>query len=637
MNCRRRSFFTVILYLFCSSLAAQNLVPNPSFEAYNSCPNSLNSIPYSGNYTIFPTVQDWTTPLSATSPDYFHDCAPANSGMKVPQTAFGIQPTHTGAAYAGIIPFQGQFAGGTLTYDYREYIQTRLAQPMVAGRQYCVSFYVSPTVSGTFLHHALALDEVGIHFSTNRPVDTINRTLTLPYHIKSPAGSFFTDTNKWYKVTGVYTASGGEQWLTLGTFKNTNMPSFLPLVNIPPNPTGMLWSYLFVDDVSVLPLTTADTLTRKWDTTVCLPAALHRTLSGDMGANAYLWSDGSTAQKRNVSDTGTYWCISRRGCTIIIDTFALYYGPYKQLNLGKDTANCLGQAVQLHAGQPYDSYSWSTGANSPGIVVAQSGTFILTVGDNCGIQSDTINVTVQQPTPPPIVRDTMICQHVQAPLLQVAGVNLTWFYPGFSIGLAKQPYITTDLVGFQTLYVSQKIGHCESPKVPINIEIKYKAIVEIGDYFMLCVGRDTIIGQQHGALDYRWNTGERTPFIHPKKTGTYELTVSNECGSASDTAFVEIFPCDECLFIPNAFSPNGDGRSDAFAPIIKCPVYNYRLQIYNRWGEMVFSSDNPEQGWNGLNKNQERADVGVYVYTIDYNSANTKSYKKLQGNLTLLR
>ena len=259
----RNCSLSIIMILFLLTgqpCPAQNLVSNPSFESFSNCPLSLVSMPFSSNFSQFPTVNGWSTPVKATTPDYLNDCAPASSGLQVPLSTFGYQPARTGAAYTGIIPFQGQFVNGNLTYDYREYLQTLLNQQMAAGKQYCVSFYVSPTISPNFTFNYVALDELGINFSVDRPVDTINRTISLPYHIKNQTGNFLSDTSSWYRISGVYQAGGGEKWLTLGCFNSGGAPAINPLYPTVPAANLLYWTYLFVDDVEVYEITGSDTI-----------------------------------------------------------------------------------------------------------------------------------------------------------------------------------------------------------------------------------------------------------------------------------------------------------------------------------------------------------------------------------------
>src|SRR5690606_17962001 len=254
--------FHPLLYIsgifFCNLSLAQNLVPNRDFESINSFPSALSTISYSNDYSNFPSVASWTNPVKQSSPDYLNGCATGT--VATPNSVFGYQLPHSGAGYAGIVAFQGQFNGGTLSYDYREYLQTQLLQPLKTGRQYCVSFYVSPTISPNFTLNNIAIDDIGINFSAQRPVDTINRYISLPCHIQNTKGNYLADTAKWYKISGIYTASGGEQWLTLGSFKQNAPPAFVPLFPASPNPNFLSWTYLFIDDVSVSEITPSDTL-----------------------------------------------------------------------------------------------------------------------------------------------------------------------------------------------------------------------------------------------------------------------------------------------------------------------------------------------------------------------------------------
>ena len=104
-----------------------NRVPDPRFELKTSCPTGISGFQITG-------VTVWTSPTTA-SPDYFHTCATSGSGVSVPSNMFGNQLPHTGQAYAG-------FKLRSMN-QYREYLETPLTSPLVAGVAYNVSFYVS--------------------------------------------------------------------------------------------------------------------------------------------------------------------------------------------------------------------------------------------------------------------------------------------------------------------------------------------------------------------------------------------------------------------------------------------------------------------------------------------------------------
>lgn len=110
--------------------------------------------------------------------------------------------------------------------------------------------------------------------------------------------------------------------------------------------------------------------------------------------------------------------------------------------------------------------------------------------------------------------------------------------------------------------------------------------------------------------------------------------VTNEFG-CKDTITVEIYVEPQTTFyVPNAFTPNGDGTNEVFRPII-FDVSDYTFEIYNRWGERIYETNDRKAGWNGRIKNQNAPD-GVYVWRVKYR--NHKSiFEEHHGHFTLLR
>ena len=93
------------------------------------------------------------------------------------------------------------------------------------------------------------------------------------------------------------------------------------------------------------------------------------------------------------------------------------------------------------------------------------------------------------------------------------------------------------------------------------------------------------------------------------------------------------------VFIPNSFTPDGDGINDVFRPVVNRALEGeYTLEIYNRWGELVFETKDPDQGWDGLSLQKEKAQVGMYVYRIRLISAfNNKEIFQEHGNILLTK
>ncbi len=144
------------------------------------------------------------------------------------------------------------------------------------------------------------------------------------------------------------------------------------------------------------------------------------------------------------------------------------------------------------------------------------------------------------------------------------------------------------------------------------------------------------------AATWEWDFGdggsstEQNPVHQYLVAGSYEvcLTVETEHGCESkicDT--IDILEI-SLLDVPNAFSPNGDGVNDIFFPV-NYGLANFEFRIYNRWGELLFLTNDPEKGWNGVYKGEEQ-ELDVYVYVISGNGLDGVPYYR-QGNFTLVR
>lgn len=155
----------------------------------------------------------------------------------------------------------------------------------------------------------------------------------------------------------------------------------------------------------------------------------------------------------------------------------------------------------------------------------------------------------------------------------------------------------------------------------------------------ICKGQQITLGRDYNidGLQYRWGTGDTGCCITVINSGTYTLEIATEkCGSITDTALVNTKDCDNCLVLPNAFTPNADGLNDVFRPVLFCPVTGFSISIYNRWGQQVYHATDATRGWNGLH-GPSLADVGTYFYYMQYTNVSSGKIISLKGDLLLLR
>ncbi|UPT65383.1 MAG: T9SS type A sorting domain-containing protein [Sphingobacteriales bacterium JAD_PAG50586_3] len=218
--------YTLLALLGFTALRGQvNLVPNGSFEIYSECPDNEGQI----NNAI-----NWYDVWAAGGADYFNACS-INSQSTQPNNIWGFQYPKSGNAYAGL----GIFAVNTIS---QENIIIKLEEELLENNNYCIEFYISLSDNSSYYTNKL-----GIYFSSDS-IDSNTNDFTFfePQFINT--ASLF-DTIGWVKISGQYTAVGGEKFITIGNF---NTLSYLDTVFIGYTPDiSYELCYYYIDDVSV--------------------------------------------------------------------------------------------------------------------------------------------------------------------------------------------------------------------------------------------------------------------------------------------------------------------------------------------------------------------------------------------------
>ena len=103
------------------------------------------------------------------------------------------------------------------------------------------------------------------------------------------------------------------------------------------------------------------------------------------------------------------------------------------------------------------------------------------------------------------------------------------------------------------------------------------------------------------------------------------------------TTTIELCP-QELIFIPNTFTPDGDENNNEWAPVFTSGFdpYRFELLVFNRWGQIVWESHNPQSKWDGTYNNSKCQD-GIYFWTVTYGVEDTDERKQIQGHLTIIR
>ncbi|RME33884.1 MAG: hypothetical protein D6794_11125, partial [Deltaproteobacteria bacterium] len=270
-----------------SRVAAQNLVPNSGFDELVDCPYAENQI-----YLAEP----WTsviTDIPPFIPDLFHECGESTGlgRVKVPnagQFAYSYQEPRSGGGYAGIFVFS------TSIYPNSEYLEAPLLEPLKASTDYYAAFYVS--VDAPFTRYTCFTKDVALAFSDTLVQQhlEIGEALDMEPAI-AYTGPFIMDTLGWTRVSGCYTARGGERYVIIGNFKSL-AETEVKYVEF----TYPCFVFLYVEDVSV---TAFDPLP---DTLVLCEGEALELHASFRDATGIMWSTGHTDTVMVVDEPGVY-------------------------------------------------------------------------------------------------------------------------------------------------------------------------------------------------------------------------------------------------------------------------------------------------------------------------------------------
>lgn len=163
--------------------------------------------------------------------------------------------------------------------------------------------------------------------------------------------------------------------------------------------------------------------------------------------------------------------------------------------------------------------------------------------------------------------------------------------------------------------------------------------VDLGDDLLICSDESVKLNAaQPLPATYVWSNGSDRPEIWVDSAGVYAVQVTNQCGSAQSEITLEVKDCYCQLFLPDAFTPDGDNLNETFKPVVDCRLEAYRMRIYDRWGGLVFESKDINSGWEG-NAGGFQAPTGIYVVKIEYAGKDVKKIIRREKitRVTLLR
>jgi len=399
--------------------------------------------------------------------------------------------------------------------------------------------------------------------------------------------------------------------------------------------TGVYWvsvknSACTITDTINVTFNTPPVLSLGNDSTICPQQQL---LLNPVVANAqYTWQDGSHLYSQTISQPGIYWLeLYRGGCTVR-DSIVIGYYNVPLMNLGPDTRFCTGDSLALNATPGFIQYAWSNGSNMISTTVHLPGNYSVTGTTNDGCQSkDTLQIASLYPLP--VINlgpDTDICTGDTKTLNAGAGFNQYNWSNG-----SHSSMITVSNTGIYSVQITDQQG-CKGTDT-----IQIRSLLALPKSFLpvdttICSYGSFTLKPSQLFNQYTWSTGGNNSSVTISQPGVYWLDVkdNNQC-RGRDTILVTLKECMQGLFVPSAFTPNNDGRNDDFKPLLFGNVEEYRFTVYNRWGQVVFSTTTPGQGWNGSFGGQPQ-NTNVFTWLCQYKLKN-ENFKVEKGIVTLIK
>ncbi len=365
------------------------------------------------------------------------------------------------------------------------------------------------------------------------------------------------------------------------------------------------------------------------DTTLC-NGSVWMIDAAQPGAS-YLWQDGSTASGFLVDQAGSYSATVSIATCSVQDAVQVSYFDGSLVDLGPDTVLCPGEQVTLTLDLPGVELIWPDQSTGTNYVVTSGGTYTVTANANGCETTDQILVSYVPLSQPDLGPDRTLCEGDSLTLaVQPGAASVVW-----STGSENDSILST---ATGDIAVTLMLDGCVSTDVVHVTFLPVVDDIDLGPDATICLGDELMLDATVQLANYAWNTGDDDARIQVTAPGVYHVVLSGPCINASDTIVIGEGNCAPFIYVPNGFTPNGDGINELFAPVTSGNLRSYSFLIFDRWGEAIFNSDEPGEPWDGQ-LNGTPVQDGVYVWVLIYKSLTDHGVKqeRMTGSVTLLR
>lgn len=339
-------------------------------------------------------------------------------------------------------------------------------------------------------------------------------------------------------------------------------------------------------------------------------------------------------------------------------TFNLTVNALPTVAAGPDQNICLGQQVTLTgSGTAGNVYTWTNGvADGVAFTPGATGTYTVTGTSTAGcINTDDVTVTVDPAAQPTFSANvTSGCAPLQVTFTNLSGgTNCSWDFGDGTTGTGCATIIHTyTTVGcFDVTLSTQSAAGCLGTSTLTNyICVTPDPVASfVPNPGILSTLNTTtqMVNTSSNATSYLWNFGDQTSSTSFEPTHTYpdaegnyliELIVYTPSG-CTDTAYAVIVVNEEIIYyVPNTFTPDGDENNQNFVPVFTAGYdpFDFNMKIFDRWGEIIFETNNDKIGWDGTYHEKLVAD-GTYTWKIEFQTSSSDARKVVVGHVNVMK
>lgn len=581
-----------------------------------------------------------------------------------PELCFGESSEFT-IGFTGVAPFTYTYTDGTTSFG-----------PIVATG----NPEIIPVTPGVTTSYSLVSIEdahcVGTQAGTAQvivhPLPTADATASL-----SICDGSSTSFNINFTGTGPYTYTYTDAGTTIGPITTNNNPEIItvaPTVNTNYAVTTVSDAYCTGSASGAVDVTVHEipTAALSGDAEICANESTDLTIqfTGNAPFN-YVYTNGVTNFGPVTSSSATTTFPVTPGITTnytlvslndaycagtLAGSAAILVNPLPQPTIAGDLSICDGETSTLSATPGFVSYNWSNGASSTSVNTGIGGPYAVTVidGNGCVGTSPAVNLVVNMVPVVSFTNDTSYsCETTSINFTNTSsfdpGSHFHWdFGDGFTSSLENPSHVYADSGTYQVSLSITTPATCfnETSQAVEAFFFPLPVAAFTADPWTTEVFNAKVLftDLSENAVTWNWefgdgdNSADKDPVHYFGDIGEFKvkLTVTNVTG-CEDHVVKEIVV--NPFYIPNAFTPNGDGNNEYFfdaATGYNLDVASFKITIFNRWGQSVYEADSYTKYWDGTDRNGNKVPEGVYVYKIEVTTKNSKKHL-FNGTVTLLR